>query len=131
MANEQKYWSMEKFLKKITTCVSKNYAANTEFVKLMPDIDSSTSFDTWFNATNYWNESVKNLFETWGKFNKDSSNTSFTQKEIIDGVKNADAGFSFSSEPYVNPDVNTDKQKYEEVRGDDKIESVLKNKKQM
>ena len=131
MTDERKYWSMEKFLKKITTCVSKNYATNTDYVKLIPDIDSSASFDTWFNAASYWNESVKKLFETWGEFNKDSSKTSFTQKEIIDGVKNADAGFSFSSEPYVNPDLNADKQKYEEVRGDDKIESVLKNKKQM
>ena len=46
-------------------------------------------------------------------------------------IKDANAGFSFLNDPYVKPDLNIDNDSYEDVRGDDKIESVLQNSKNM
>ena len=46
---------------------------------------------------------------------------------VINLKDEADAGESFTSAPYVQPDENHYGETYEEVRSTDKIESVLKN----
>ena len=124
-------WSVEKFLSKLKNSLGISELDGT--INLEPDIDSSSSFsfDTWFNGTeehHYWNESVKNLWDSW--IENIPSDPNAKPRDIKD-IKNSDAGFDFSKEPYVKPDLNIDSQTYENVRGDDKIESVLKNKKQM
>ena len=119
-------WSVKNFLDKLkNSLVTKDL---DETINLEPDIDSSFSFDTWFDTTSYWNESVKNLWNDWIKHIPSDPNA---KPRDIKDIKNSDAGFDFSKEPYVKPDLNIDSQTYENVRGDDKIESVLKNKKQM
>lgn len=119
-------WSVGDFLDKLSeSLITKNL---DEIIKLNPDIDSSFSFDTWFDTTSYWNESVRSLWDSWIKHIPSDPNA---KPRDIKDIKNSDAGFDFSKEPYVKPDLNIDSQTYENVRGDDKIESVLKNKKQM
>lgn len=123
-------WSVENFLSRLkNSLVTKNL---DETINLKPDIDSSflsdTWFDTWFDTSSYWNKSVRDLWNSW--IDRIPSDPDDKQRDIGD-IKNSDAGFDFSKEPYVKPDLNIDSQTYENVRGDDKIESVLKNKKQM
>ena len=119
-------WSVGDFLKKLKSSLKTGDLDKT--INLKPDVDSSFSFDTWFDTSNYWNESVKNLWDSWIKHIPSDPNA---KPRDIKDIKNSDAGFDFSKEPYVKPDLNIDSQTYENVRGDDKIESVLKNKKQM
>lgn len=85
----------------------------------------------WF-TNEYWNKSVKDLVNDWQKYiDSNQSDKHYDSSAIAKGILNGDAGYSFSSEPYVEPDQNIDTEIYENVRGDDRIESVLKNKKQM
>lgn len=124
-------WNVEDFLRKLEKSLKESELNST--IGLDPDIDSpsSFSFDAWFNDTeqhHYWNKSVRNLWNSW--MERIPSDPDDKQRDIGDTI-NSDAGFDFSKEPYVKPDLNIDNQTYESVRGDDKIESVLKNKKQM
>ena len=82
----------------------------------------------------YWNESISALY----KYFKDSiskddyeENKEDDWNKRIKLIKDANAGFSFLNDPYVKPDLNIDNDSYEDVRGDDKIESVLQNSKNM
>lgn len=86
--------------------------------------------------TSYWNESIKELCKTFynmlpeeTEFNKHWGKESF--QDLIDELNHADAGFSFTSAAYVKPDENYDNETYENVRGEDAIESVLQNKKNL
>lgn len=125
MANEST-WNIETFLDKLrNSLITSNL---DKIINLNPDIDSSVAFESWYDTSNYWNESVKNLWNSW--IDRVPSDPEDKKRDIGD-VINSDAGFDFSKEPYVKPDLNIDSQTYENVRGDDKIESVLKNKKQM
>ena len=121
-------WSVEKFLSRLKNSLVTENLDKT--INLKPDIDSSfpsdTWFDTWFDTSSYWNKSVRDLWNSW--IDRIPSDPDDKQRDIGD-IKNSDAGFDFSKEPYVKPDLNIDSQTYENVRGDDKIESVLKNKK--
>jgi hypothetical protein len=122
-------WNVEDFLRKLEKSLKESELNST--IGLDPDIDypSSFSFDVWFNDTeqhHYWNKSVRNLWNSW--IERIPSDPDDRQRDIGDTI-NSDAGFDFSKEPYVKPDLNIDSQTYESVRGDDKIESVLKNKK--
>lgn len=121
--------STEAFLKELG-----NVLKTDEDVGLFPDMDSETNehhnFE-WF-TNEYWNKSVKDLVNDWQKYiDSNQSDKHYDSSAIAKGILNGDAGYSFSSEPYVEPDQNIDTETYENVRGDDKIESVLKNKKQM
>lgn len=49
----------------------------------------------------------------------------------IKDIKQADAGLSFEGTPWVKPNYNIDNETYDEVRGNDKIEPVLNNFKQL
>lgn len=123
MANEST-WNIETFLDKLrNSLITSNL---DKIINLNPDIDSSVAFESWYDTSNYWNESVKNLWNSW--IDRVPSDPEDKKRDIGD-VINSDAGFDFSKEPYVKPDLNIDSQTYENVRGDDKIESVLKNKK--
>ena len=122
-------WNVEDFLRKLEKSLKESELNST--IGLDPDIDSpsSFSFDAWFNDTeqhHYWNKSVRNLWNSW--IERIPSDPDDRRRDIGDTI-NSDAGFDFSKEPYVKPDLNIDSQTYESVRGDDKIESVLKNKK--
>ena len=72
------------------------------------------------NLSNYWNSSVKDFYNALK--NIIPTDWDDTDKE------GHDAGYSFSNNPYVNPNVNKNKENYYDVRGNDKIVSVLKNK---
>ena len=120
--------STEKFLEDL----GRHLKADDEYVELLPDMDKSHNFEDWFDVGSYWNESVKELIKNWQEYvNSNQSDKHYNPSTIAEGILNGDAGYSFSSEPYVEPDKNIDTETYENVRGDDKIESVLKNKKQM
>ncbi|MGM9858534.1 MAG: hypothetical protein ACI311_04715 [Bacilli bacterium] len=70
--------------------------------------------------SNYWNSSVKDFYNALKKiipYDWDNTNK-----------EGHDAGYSFSKNPYVNPNVNKNKENYYDVRGNDKMVSVLKNK---
>ena len=76
-----------------------------------------------------WNDSVvtaiNNFEDTFSNaIVKDSGGESVI---TLEDIKNANAGNSFSGDPYVIPNKNIDGQKYIDVRGDDKIVSVLNN----
>lgn len=121
--------STEAFLKELGDILKTD-----EDVGLFPDMDSETNkhhnFE-WF-TNEYWNKSVKDLINDWQKYiDSNQSDKHYDSSAIAKGILNGDAGYSFSSEPYVEPDQNIDTETYENVRGDDRIESVLKNKKQM
>lgn len=121
--------STEAFLKELGDVLKTD-----EDVGLFPDMDSETNehhnFE-WF-TNEYWNKSVKDLVNDWQKYiDSNQSDKHYDSSAIAKGILNGDAGHSFSSEPYVEPDQNIDTETYENVRGDDRIESVLKNKKQM
>lgn len=123
MANEST-WDIRTFLSKLRNSLTTSNL--DKIINLNPDIDSSAAFESWFDTSNYWNESVKNLWNSWiDRIPSDPDD----KKRDIGNIVNSDAGFDFSREPYVKPDLNIDSQTYENVRGDDKIESVLKNKK--
>ena len=76
--------------------------------------------------TNYWNNSVKNLSK---KIDDYFNSTEFRSSNSAQGEdkKYRDAGFSFSTSPYVKPNENVDGDTYEESRTD-AMTSVLKNK---
>lgn len=100
--------------------------------KKLSDFAFSSRFITDVkNVDHYWNESIIALVE---KFNesipKNPPENSFLN-DYINIILNANAGFSFLSKPYVKPDLNIDGQTYEDVRGVDSIESVLRNNKNM
>ena len=118
--------------KKFLEDLGEHLKADDEYVGLLPDMDISHNFEDWFDVGSYWNESVKELIKNWQEYvNSNQSDKHYNSSTIAKGILNGDAGHSFSSEPYVEPDKNIDTETYENVRGDDKIESVLKNKKQM
>lgn len=121
-------WNVGTFLRKLENALTSNGLDNT--ISSKPDIDEIANWSEWWtndSETNYWNQSVKNLWENW----KDLDNDNDDDSNKIKRVRTADAGWRFTGEPYVNPDLNIDNETYEKVRGDDKIESVLKNSKQM
>lgn len=79
-------------------------------------------------ADGYWNESVQKAVRY---FNESLLLTAFDDEiddsgYILDDIKNADAGLSFTSAPYVHPDVNVDGEHYLEVRGADATLDALK-----
>lgn len=79
-------------------------------------------------ADGYWNESVQKAVRY---FNESLLLTAFDDEiddsgYILDDIKNADAGLSFTSAPYVHPDVNVDGKHYLEVRGADATLDALK-----
>ena len=119
--------------KKILDVLGNGYLkADDEYVGLLPDMDSKYEFEKWFNVGSYWNKSVRELIDNWQKYiDLNQRDDKYDASAAAKGILNGDAGYSFSSEPYVEPDKNIDTETYENVRGDDKIESVLKNKKQM
>ena len=82
----------------------------------------------------YWNESIVALYNYFkDSISKDDyeENKDDDWNKRIKSIKDANAGFSFLNDPYVKPDLNIDNDSYEDVRGDDKIESVLQNSKNM
>lgn len=89
-----------------------------EFAEKIDQFDPNTAIN---NLSNYWNSSIKDFYDKL--------------KEIIPSIdwdntnnNGHNAGYSFSNSPYVNPNVNKNNENYDEVRGNDKISSVLKNK---
>ena len=82
----------------------------------------------------YWNESIVALYNYFkDSISKDDyeENKEDDWNKRIKLIKDANAGFSFLNDPYVKPDLNIDNDSYKDVRGDDKIESVLQNSKNM
>lgn len=124
-------WNVGTFLEKLKKALTSKGLDDT--ISSKPDIDERWGWSDYWEKNEeepekyYWNQSVKNLWENWKNLDNDSEDDS----NKIKRVKNADAGWRFTGEPYVNPDLNIDNEAYEKVRGDDKIESVLKNSKQM
>lgn len=79
----------------------------------------------------FWNESLSKLIAAFVKdIGGESSKIYLKDDEsayiLLDEIKNADAGYDFS-EKWVLPNTNIDNQAYDEVRGSDAIQSVLKN----
>lgn len=93
-------------------------------------------------AKNLWNESIKVAVNYFIKRFLDenavipvSSETGLGQSEqggfLIKDIRHANAGLSFNGTAWVKPNYNIDNDIYDDVRGDDKIESVLNNQRNM
>lgn len=118
----------------------------SSFVKMLNnniDIDKAQNWDVvWegikeqikHDGAPLWNESVtvalKQFFNTFGEdgkiyLRKPDSNFPNGVYISIKDIMRANAGDSFSGTPWVAPNKNTDDKTYDEVRGIDKITSVL------
>ncbi|MGN1363402.1 MAG: hypothetical protein ACI4VU_06845 [Methanobrevibacter sp.] len=83
-------------------------------------IDQFKPEDAMASLSNYWNSSVQDFYNALkGIIPADWDNTD---------TEGHDAGYSFTKNPYVNPNVNKKEENYNDVRGNDKIVAVLKNK---
>lgn len=77
----------------------------------------------------FWNETLSHLIATYVEsFDDESGEITLRDGATIpiSSIKNADAGYSFERD-WVLPTYNIDGESYEEVRGADAIQSVLKN----
>lgn len=130
---------------------------NSTFDKIQKqvDIDGETETDSEIlakfqslidtsnnQAKNLWNESIKVAVNYFIKRFLDenavipvSSETGLGQSEqggfLIKDIRHANAGLSFNGTAWVKPNYNIDNDIYDDVRGDDKIESVLNNQRNM
>lgn len=111
--------------------------SNSIFKIASEEIDIDKDISDYFNNlknTNLWNESVKSAISNFVNRFLSSSPTI----PIVDGssfsindIRKANAGKSFSGEPWVRPKRNIDGSAYKDVRGNDAIESVLNNVKEL
>ena len=104
------------------------------------DLDGITEedFNNYFtgliqNRNNLWNESLKNILNIfYDYFYKDEDKIipikdlpEEAEKFKVSDIKNANAGKSFNGTPWVHKNTNIEGESYDDVRGNDKIESVL------
>lgn len=96
-------------------------------------IDLSTQSGLSGNSGNYfWNETVSHALATYLNYFDDEIQGPILGNYVtITDVKNADAGRTFHGQPWVRPEHNIDDEKYKDVRGNDKIVSVLNNSDQL
>lgn len=102
--------------------------------------DPTNANDEWENSKFFynnqvetvWNESIDDIRKHFAEFYKSYIQAGYPQadkydirEKIIARLKNSDAGFDFSGEPWVKPETNIDDNTYSQVRGLDKILSVL------
>lgn len=112
---------------------------NSLFSYVASKIDGVDSLPTPPNEV--WNDSVQLAIDTFNRVfgnNGEIVLKTYTEggeeKQVvikINDIKNADAGNSFEESPWVKPNTNIDEKTYDEVRGADKITSVLKNESQL
>lgn len=111
--------------------------SNSIFKTASEEIDIDKDISNYFNNlknTNIWNESVKSAITNFVDRFLDSNSiipTTDGNNFNINDIRKANAGKSFSNEPWVRPDNNIDGDSYEGVRGNDAIQSVLKNVKEL
>ena len=80
------------------------------------------------STDDYWNESVQRAIKYFNEnlIKNDNSSIDTSGYNLAD-LKNADAGYTFNGEPYVNPKKNIRNEEYIDVRSSDSVESVLQN----
>lgn len=80
----------------------------------------------------FWNESLSRALAIFlGYFDPDFDSENVSGPISADDIRDADAGNSFNGAPWVKPEKNIDNEKYQEVRGADRIKSVLNNEDQL
>lgn len=79
-------------------------------------------------STDFWNKSVESAIQYFNDniANYESPDYQGITKDIIQDLKEADAGVSFIDWPWVEPSRNVDRRMYESVRGDDAALDALK-----
>lgn len=123
--------SIDLNLGSINHYIDRDDADEVENIKIAPDSTLNVeSFDN--EESRYWNESLQKLYEEYKELVSKMDINDNGEYNSLSIKQGGDAGYHFNEgAPYVIPDKNIDNESYEDVRGNDKIESVLENSEEL
>ena len=123
---------------------------DSHYLQYIEDIikdQNNGSHENWNESIKYTIEYFRTHFRPYSQGNEievngngyeyNAETKTYTEKTfsklftIAETILKANAGYSFKNSPWVMPNVNIDEQSYDNVRGADKINSVLKSQKNM
>lgn len=135
MSEKKGYEVIKTFLELLKTgLIEKNEDSQ---IGAQPDIDGKDyenfNLKSFMNAyysdaRGYWNSSVKGLYDKYNSLDNDRRKIG---EIAVEDIKDADAGYDFSGEPWVRPEKNLEGKTYSQERDRDKLEEVLNDNKQL